>query len=56
VQKTHEDDLSLIKNLREKYDRASKVAEDLCVNNANLAKSLSTKDRKILDLEKALSE
>jgi uncharacterized phage infection (PIP) family protein YhgE len=56
VQKTHEDDLSLIENLREKYERASKVAEDLRVNNANLAKSLSTKDRKILDLEKALAE
>jgi myosin heavy subunit len=56
VQKTHEDDLSLIENLREKYDRASKVAEDLRVNNANLAKSLSTKDRKILDLEKAPAE
>jgi hypothetical protein len=56
VQKTHEDDLSLIENLREKHDRASKVAEDLRVNNANLAKSLSTKDRKILDLEKALAE
>jgi small-conductance mechanosensitive channel len=56
VQKTHEDDLSLIENLRGKHDRASKVAEDLRVNNANLTKSLSTKDRKILDLEKALAE
>jgi hypothetical protein len=56
VQKTHEDDLSLIENLRGKHDRASKVAEDLRVNNANHAKSLSTKDRKILDLEKALAE
>jgi hypothetical protein len=56
VQKTHEDDLSLIENLHEKHDRASKVAEDLRVNNANLAKSLSTIDRKILDLEKALAE
>jgi DNA repair exonuclease SbcCD ATPase subunit len=56
VQKTHEDDLSLIESLREKHDRASKVAEDLRVNNANLAKSLSAKDRKILDLEKALAE
>jgi chromosome segregation ATPase len=39
VQKTHEDDLSLIENLCEKHDRASKVAEDLRVNNANLAKT-----------------
>jgi Rad3-related DNA helicase len=56
VQKAHEDDLSLIKNLREKHERAAKTAEGLRVNNANLAKSLSTKDRKILDLEKALVE
>jgi chromosome segregation ATPase len=56
VQKTHEDDLSLIENLHEKHDRASKVVEDLRVNNANLAKSLSVKDRKILDPEKALAE
>jgi hypothetical protein len=46
----------LIKNLRGKHDRASKVVEDLRVNNANLAKSLSVKDWKILDLEKALAE
>jgi hypothetical protein len=56
VQKTHEDDLSLIENLREKHDKSSKVVEDLRVNNANLAKSLSVKDRKILDLEKVLAE
>jgi hypothetical protein len=56
VQKAHEDDLSLIENLREKHERASKTAEGLRVNNANLAKSLSVKDRKILDLEKALAE
>jgi hypothetical protein len=56
VQKTHEDDLSLIENLREKHDGSSKAVEDLRVNNANLAKSLSAKDRKILDLEKALAE
>jgi hypothetical protein len=46
----------LIENLREKHERAAKTAEGLLVNNANLAKSLSTKDRKILDLEKALAE
>jgi hypothetical protein len=33
-----------------------KIAEDLRTNNASLAKSLSTKDRKIQDLEKALAE
>jgi hypothetical protein len=56
VQKAHEDDLSLIENLREKHERASKTAEGLRINNANLAKSLSVKDRKILDLKKALAE
>jgi small-conductance mechanosensitive channel len=55
VQKAHEDDLSLIENLREKHERATKIAEDLRINNASLAKSLSAKDRKILDLEKALT-
>jgi hypothetical protein len=33
-----------------------KIAEDLRTNNASLAKSLSTKDRKIQDLEKALAD
>jgi hypothetical protein len=56
VQKTHEGNLSLIENLREKHDRPSKVVEDPRVNNAILAKSLSAKDRKILDLEKTLAE
>jgi Rad3-related DNA helicase len=56
VQKSHEDDLSVIENLREKHERAMKIVEDLRINNASLAKSLSMKDRKILDLEKALAE
>jgi hypothetical protein len=56
LQKTHEDDLSLIENLRKTYDRSSKVAEDLCANNADLARSLSSKDQRIQDLEKALTE
>jgi molecular chaperone GrpE (heat shock protein) len=56
VQKSHEDDLSVIENLREKHERATKIAEDFRTNNASLAKSLSTKDRKIQDLEKALTE
>jgi hypothetical protein len=46
----------LIENLREKHERAAKTAEGLRINNASLAKSLSTKDRKIMDLEKALAE
>jgi hypothetical protein len=54
VQKSHEDDLSVIENLQEKHERAMKIAEDLRINNASLAKSLGAKDRKILDLEKAL--
>jgi hypothetical protein len=33
-----------------------KIAEDLRINNGSLAKSLSAKDRKILDLEKALAD
>jgi Rad3-related DNA helicase len=56
VWKAHENDLSLIENLRGKHERATKIAEDLRTNNASLAKSLSTKDRKILDLEKVLAE
>jgi hypothetical protein len=56
VQKAHEDDLSLIENLRGKHERATKIAEDLRTNNASLAKSLSTKDHKIQDLEKVLAE
>jgi hypothetical protein len=46
----------VIENLREKHERAMKTAEDLSINNASLAKSLSAKDRKIVDLEKALVE
>jgi hypothetical protein len=56
VQKSHEDDLSVIENLRGKHERAMKIAEDHRTNNASLTKSLSTKDRKIQDLEKVLTE
>jgi type IV secretory pathway VirJ component len=56
VRKSHEDDLSVIEKLRQKQERATKIAEDLRINNASLAKSLSSKDRKIVDLEKALVE
>jgi predicted RNase H-like nuclease (RuvC/YqgF family) len=45
LQKTHEDDLSLIENLRKNHDRSSKVVEDLRANNADLARSLSSKDQ-----------
>jgi hypothetical protein len=56
LRKTHEDDLRLIENLRKDHDKSLKTAEDLCTNNADLAKSLSSKDRKIQDLERALTE
>jgi Rad3-related DNA helicase len=56
VQKAHDDDLSLIENLRLKHEQDTKTTEDLRINNASLAKSLSAKDRKIVDLEKALAE
>jgi hypothetical protein len=56
LQKTHEDDLSLIENLHKNHDRSSKVAEDLRANNADLARYLSSKDQRIQDVEKALTE
>jgi chromosome segregation ATPase len=56
LQKTHEDDMSLNENLCKTHDRSSKVAEDLRANNADLARSLSSKDQRIQDLEKALTE
>jgi small-conductance mechanosensitive channel len=56
LQKTHEDDLSLIENLRKNHDKSTKVVEDLRANNADLARSLSSKDQRIQDLEKALTE
>jgi hypothetical protein len=46
----------LIENLRKDCDKASKAAEDLHVNNADLAKTLSSKEQRIQDLEKALAE
>jgi hypothetical protein len=54
LQKTHDDDLRLIENLRKDHDKSSKAAEDLLTNNADLAKTLSSKEQKIQDLEKAL--
>jgi Rad3-related DNA helicase len=56
LQKTHDDDLSLIENLRKTHDKSSKIVEDLRANNADLARSLSGKEQKIQDLEKALTE
>jgi small-conductance mechanosensitive channel len=56
LQKTHDDDLRMIKNLRRDHDRSLKTMEDLRANNSDLAKSLSAKDRRVHDLEKALAE
>jgi myosin heavy subunit len=56
LRKTHDDDLRMIENLRKDHDKSLKTAEDLRTNNANLAKSLSSKDQKIQDLERALTE
>jgi hypothetical protein len=56
LQKTHDDDLSLIENLRKDHDKSSKVVEDLRHNNADLAKTPSSKEQKIRDLERALDE
>jgi chromosome segregation ATPase len=53
LQKTHDDDLRLIENLRKDQDKSSKTAKDLRINNVDLAKTLSHKERKIHDLEKA---
>jgi hypothetical protein len=48
--------LRLIENLRKDHDKSIKTAEDLRTNNADLAKSLSSKEQKIQDLEKALTD
>jgi DNA repair exonuclease SbcCD ATPase subunit len=56
LQKTHDDDLRMIKNLRKDHDKSLKTTEDLRINNSDLAKSLSVKDRRIQDLERALLE
>jgi hypothetical protein len=45
LQKTHDDNLSLIENLHKIHDRSSKIAEDLRAKNADLARSLSSKDQ-----------
>jgi hypothetical protein len=56
LQKTHDDDLQLIENLRKDHDKFSKAAEDLWNNNVDLAKTLSSKEQKIQDLDKALAD
>jgi hypothetical protein len=56
LQKTDDEDMRLIENLRKDYNKSSKVAEDLRTNNADLAKSLSSKEQKIQDLERALTD
>jgi chromosome segregation ATPase len=56
LQKTHDDDLKLIENICKDCDKSSKTAEDLRVNNTDLAKTLSSKEQKIQDLEKALAD
>jgi hypothetical protein len=48
--------LRLIENLRKDHYKSLKTAEDLRTNNADLAKSLSSKDRNIQDVERALTE
>jgi hypothetical protein len=56
LRKTHDDDLRMIENLHKDHDKSQKTIEDCHVNNSDLAKSLRAKDRRILDLEKALAE
>jgi Rad3-related DNA helicase len=56
LQKTHDEDPILIENLCSTHDKSSKIAEDVRANNADLARSLSCKEQRIQDLEKALTE
>jgi hypothetical protein len=44
LRKTHDDDLRMIENLCKDHGKSLKTAEDLLTNNADLAKSLSSKD------------
>jgi predicted RNase H-like nuclease (RuvC/YqgF family) len=45
----------LIENLRKDHDKSLKTVEDLHNNNANLSKSLRSKEQKIQDLERVLT-
>jgi hypothetical protein len=46
----------LIENLRIDHDKSFTDIEDLRINNANLAKTLSSKEQKNQDLEKDLAD
>jgi hypothetical protein len=46
----------LIENLRKDHDKSLKTAEDLRTNNADLAKSSSSKEQRIQDLKRAPTE
>jgi hypothetical protein len=46
----------LIENLRKDHDKSSKAVGDIRINHADLAKTLSSKEQKIQDLEKALAD
>jgi hypothetical protein len=46
----------LIENLRKDHDNSLKTAENLRTNNNDLAKSLSSKEQKIQDLERLLTD
>jgi hypothetical protein len=48
--------LKLIENLHKDHDKSSKATKDLRAKNADLAKTLSNKEQKIQDLEKALAD
>jgi chromosome segregation ATPase len=48
--------LRLIENLRKDHDKSLRTGEDLRTNNNDLAKSLSSKEQKIQDLERALTD
>jgi DNA repair exonuclease SbcCD ATPase subunit len=63
LKKTCEDDLKMIENLRQDSDRSAKVVDELrasktelSTRNSDLTKTLSSKEQKIQDLEKALFE
>jgi chromosome segregation ATPase len=46
LQKTHDEDLKLIENLRKDHGKSSKAATDLRVKSTDLAKTLSSKEQK----------
>jgi chromosome segregation ATPase len=50
-----DDHMKLIENLRKYHNKSSKATEVLRTNNADLAKTLSNKEQKIQELEKALA-